>query len=169
MKISVWTFVASGIHNQHHQWLDMLQRGGVYAFGQEGRLTDLLRTWLQNCLCGTQCLVSSVRCRRHWAYIGQSTSLFPMFSCVCGWGGGWWCLNVCLPVWRSEINFGCSLFFETGSLTEHRSHHLLFCVVWLVNRLPGSTSLCAGVIGAPTTLGFYMVSKFQSSGLYTRY
>lgn len=40
MEISVWTFVASGIDSL---WLDMLQREGVHAVEQDGRLTDLLR------------------------------------------------------------------------------------------------------------------------------
>jgi hypothetical protein len=95
------------------------------------------------------------------AYGGQPTFLFPMFSCVCGGGGGWWYLNGCLLVWRPEINFECSLCFETESPTEHRSHHLPLLVVGLSNKPPGSTSLCAGVIGAHTTLGVYVV--FNSS------
>lgn len=64
-----------------------------------------------------------------------------------------------MPEWRPEINFGWPSFFETGSLTEHGSHHWPFLVVWLTNKPPGSTSLRAGVTVAHTKVGFYMVSK----------
>lgn len=81
----MWAFVASGV-DSHCHW-GMLQRGGVHAVGQEGGLTGLPRTIAEFSLWW---IVPSEQCEMHrlWASTGQSTVLFPMFSCGDGGVGG---------------------------------------------------------------------------------